>query len=68
MDVTDLIPFSTALRERSRNAHSGSEHAGFMSDLMRGKIEKFSIDTLVNMVAATGRHVQVEVAEELEAA
>lgn len=37
MDVTDLIPFSTALRERSRNAHSGSEHAGFMSDLMRGK-------------------------------
>ena len=37
MDVTELIPFSTALRERSRNAHSGSEHAGFMSDLMRGK-------------------------------
>ena len=37
MDVTELIPFSTALRERSRNAHSGSEHAGFMSDLMRGE-------------------------------
>ncbi len=31
------IPFSTALRERSSNAHSGSEHAGFMADLMRGK-------------------------------
>ena len=30
-------PFSTALRERSRSAHSGSEGAGFMSDLMRGQ-------------------------------
>jgi len=35
--VTQPIPFSTALRERSRTAHSGSEHAGFMDDLMRGR-------------------------------
>jgi len=35
--MADPIPFSTALRERSRSAHSGSEHAGFMSDLMRGQ-------------------------------
>jgi heme oxygenase len=35
--VTQPIPFSTALRERSRAAHSGSEHAGFMDDLMRGR-------------------------------
>ena len=35
--MTDTISFSTALRERSRTAHSGSEHAGFMDDLMRGK-------------------------------
>lgn len=35
--MPELIPFSTALRERSRNAHSGSEHAGFMADLMQGK-------------------------------
>lgn len=34
--MADPIPFSTALRERSRAAHSGSEGAGFMSDLMRG--------------------------------
>ena len=34
--MTDITPFSTALRERSRAAHSGSEHAGFMADLMRG--------------------------------
>lgn len=38
-----------------------------VSDLMRGKIEKFTIDTLVNMVVAAGLHVQVDVAE-MEAA
>ncbi|WP_431804769.1 heme oxygenase (biliverdin-producing) [Microbacterium sp. bgisy203] len=35
--MVDLTPFSTALRERSRTAHSGSEGAGFMSDLMKGE-------------------------------
>ena len=35
--MLEPIPFSTALRERSSSAHSGSEGAGFMSDLMRGK-------------------------------
>ena len=35
--MTEPISFSTALRERSRTAHSGSEHAGFMDDLMRGR-------------------------------
>ncbi|MCT9819561.1 biliverdin-producing heme oxygenase [Microbacterium sp. W1N] len=35
--MPELVPFSTALRERSSSAHSGSEHAGFMADLMRGK-------------------------------
>ena len=35
--MSELIPFSAALRERSSSAHSGSEHAGFMSDLMRGQ-------------------------------
>lgn len=34
--MAELIPFSTALRERSSGAHSGSEHAGFMADLMKG--------------------------------
>lgn len=34
--MTDTLSFSTALRERSRSAHSDSEHAGFMDDLMRG--------------------------------
>jgi predicted XRE-type DNA-binding protein len=32
-----------------------------VSDLVRGKIELFSIDTLVNMLAAAGHHVEVTV-------
>lgn len=32
-----------------------------ISDLVRGKIELFSIDALVNIVAATGRHVEISV-------
>ncbi|GAA5035988.1 heme oxygenase (biliverdin-producing) [Microbacterium fluvii] len=35
--MSDPIPFSTALRERSSGAHSSSEGAGFMSDLMKGE-------------------------------
>jgi heme oxygenase len=34
--MSDLISFSAALRERSSGAHSGSEGAGFMSDLIKG--------------------------------
>lgn len=34
--MDDPIPFSTALRERSSGAHSGSESAGFMADLIKG--------------------------------
>lgn len=32
-----------------------------VSDLVRGKIELFSIDALVNMLASAGRNVQVSV-------
>ncbi|MBA8816981.1 heme oxygenase [Microbacterium halimionae] len=35
--MSHLTPFSTALRERSTTAHSGSESAGFMADLINGK-------------------------------
>jgi predicted XRE-type DNA-binding protein len=33
-----------------------------VSDLMRGKIELFGIDSLVNMLAAAGLHVEMRVA------
>ncbi|MEX2531599.1 MAG: XRE family transcriptional regulator [Gemmatimonadota bacterium] len=32
-----------------------------ISDVVRGKIELFSIDALVNMVAASGRHVDISI-------
>ena len=35
--MTEPVPFSSALRERSSGAHSGSEGAGFMSDLIKGE-------------------------------
>lgn len=34
-----------------------------VSDLMRGKIELFGLDTLVNMLAAAGLHVEVHIAK-----
>ena len=35
--MADVIPFSQALRERTRGGHSESEGANFMDDLMKGK-------------------------------
>jgi predicted XRE-type DNA-binding protein len=32
-----------------------------VSDLMRGKIDLFALDTLVNMLAAAGLHVEMHV-------
>ena len=32
-----------------------------VSDLMRGKIDLFSLDTLINMLAAVGRRVEIKV-------
>lgn len=32
-----------------------------VSDLMRGKIELFGLDTLVNMVAAAGMHIDLKI-------
>ncbi len=34
-----------------------------VSDLVRGKIQLFSLDTLVNMVAAAGPHVEMQVSD-----
>jgi predicted XRE-type DNA-binding protein len=34
-----------------------------VSDLMRGKIDLFGIDTLVNMVAAAGMHVEMRISD-----
>ena len=34
-----------------------------ISDLVRGKIDLFSLDTLVNMLAAAGLHIELHVAK-----
>lgn len=34
-----------------------------VSDLMRGKIDLFGLDSLVNMAAAAGLHVEMRIAE-----
>jgi len=58
--MADLIPFSTSLRERSTGAHSDSEGAGFMSDLMKGE------GTREDYVALVAQHYFIY--EALEAA
>ena len=32
-----------------------------ISDIVRGRVERFSLDALVNMLAKLGRHVHIEV-------
>lgn len=34
-----------------------------ISDLMRGKITLFSIDTLINMLACAGLHIELHIAQ-----
>jgi predicted XRE-type DNA-binding protein len=34
-----------------------------ISDLLRGKITLFSIDTLINMLATAGLHVELQIAQ-----
>ncbi len=34
-----------------------------ISDLVRGKIDLFSIDTLINMVSAAGLHVEMQISK-----
>jgi predicted XRE-type DNA-binding protein len=37
-----------------------------ISDLMRGKIELFGLDTLVNMIGAAGLHVEMRIRSQLD--
>lgn len=59
------------IRSEGWNQHQAAEKFRVtqprVSDLMRGKIEKFTIDTLVNMVVAAGLRVHVDVAEMADA-
>ena len=46
--MTNVVPFSTLLRQRSSGAHSASEGAGFMSGLLKGEGTR---DDYVSLVA-----------------
>jgi len=61
-----------ALEENTSGARTGPRArlpGGFgvtqprISDLMRGKIDLFGLDTLVNMAAAAGLHVEMRIVE-----
>jgi heme oxygenase len=56
--MPSVIPFSTAVRERSAAAHSSSEHAGFMSNLVKGD------GTLDDYIALVAQHYFIYVALE----
>ncbi|MCS4277184.1 MULTISPECIES: heme oxygenase (biliverdin-producing) [Mycetocola] len=58
--MTDVTPFSTQVRERTRQDHSSSEGADFMADLMRGR------GTREDYAALTAQHFFIY--EALEAA
>jgi predicted XRE-type DNA-binding protein len=54
----------------ARTGMSQSEAAGLpgvtqprISDLMRGKIELFGLDSLVNMIGAAGLHVEMRISD-----
>ncbi len=59
-----------ALRQYIRDAGLGQKEAAEMfgvhqpriSDLMRGKIDKFTIDRLVNMLTRAGENVKIDLA------
>lgn len=61
------------IRSNGWSQHEAAERFGVtqprVSDLMRGKIDKFTIDTLINMVVAAGLHVEVRISvADMEAA
>ena len=57
---------SNIIAENEWTQTEAAHHLGVtqprISDLLRGKLSLFSLDMLVNMVAATGRKVTLEVA------
>lgn len=55
----------TLIRDKRLTQSDAAELLGIqrsrVSDLVRGKIDRFSIDTLVKLLAKTGRHVEIKV-------
>ena len=59
MSIEDII------RENQWTQAVAARHCGVsqprINDLLRGQIQKFSVDALITMVSALGQHVHLEV-------
>ncbi len=51
--MADILPFSRALRERTRTGHEHSETSGFMADLLSGK------GTVQDYIALVSQHYAI---------
>lgn len=62
-----IMALEQHIRAKGWTQAEAARHLGVtqprVSDLMRGKINLFAIDALVNMLAAAGLHVEVRVLE-----
>ena len=62
-----MMALEDHIQRRGWTQAEAARHLGLtqprISDLCRGKINLFSLDMLVNMVAAAGLHIEVKVAE-----
>ncbi len=62
-----MMALEQHVRSKGWTQAEAARHLGVtqprVSDLMRGKINLFAIDALVNMLAAAGLHVEVRILE-----
>ena len=60
-----MIEIERYVRESELSQADAAKHLGVtqprLNDLLRGKIDKFSLDALVNMLSAAGKRVSVRV-------
>lgn len=60
-----MIALKDRIKRRGWTQRQAAQHLGVtqprVSDLMRGKVDLFALDTLVNMAAAAGLHVEIRV-------
>ena len=62
-----MMALEEQIRRRGWTQAEAARHFGVtqprVSDLMRGKINLFALDTLVNMAVAAGMHVEMRIEE-----
>lgn len=60
-----IVEIRRTMEEKGWNQTEAAKHLGVsrtrLNDILRGRLEKVTIDRLVTMLAAVGRHVRVTV-------